>query len=45
MRGDYKELIDLSIFYLEGKPEPSDSKVQDRSIKLDGWGNYYTVLN
>ena len=21
MRGDYKELIDLSIFYLEGKPD------------------------
>ena len=32
MRGDSKELIDLSTFYLEGKPD-SDSKVvvlQDR---------------
>ena len=44
MRGDSKELIDLSIFYLEGKPDDtfrfkSGCFAGPRSIKPGGWGN------
>ena len=42
MRGDFKELIDLSIFYLEGKPDDTfrfKSGCFAGFIKPGGWGN------